>query len=106
MSSPKALPPPELDGHESAKQLDELRVLSGRLGFNLFEYLRALGEEGLSPFTCKVDEATAITAGHVVIRYQLCERLKGCLAAMRAWDSNQHRIKPRIRRNKAAGFRC
>jgi hypothetical protein len=86
------------DSKQSMAQLEEIRILSARRGFDLYEYLSLLADDGLVALDCKIDALAASRADGIVVHYKLCERLNGLLAALRAWDQNELEIELAARR--------
>jgi hypothetical protein len=83
----------EPDFSECNRDLDELIALSAACGFDLFSSIRLLSEAGAPTLCAQVNDVSAISTGHRVIRYQLSEGLKVVLSAFRARDIHPHKIK-------------
>jgi hypothetical protein len=100
MNKPSELLTSEPDFSDARKNMDEIALLSAACGFDLFEALRLLSKAGAPVFCCDVDYRPAIATGHSVVRYQLSERLKALLTALRAENFNANEIE------RGARFRC
>jgi hypothetical protein len=81
------------DFSSANRDLDEIIALAAPLDFDLYEFLRLLSEEGLPTLTCEVDEVVAGTARRRVARYQLGEKLKVLLSALRTGNLDTDEIK-------------
>lgn len=87
------------DAVTACADLRELIELSERLGFDLFVECRSITDDGLPLWRCQVDTSAAIGTGNAVARYEIADRLKGCLAALRAWDVNARKVENALSRN-------
>ena len=84
----------EPDFSSAHEGMEELVHLSAVHRFDLFEALRLLSQAGAPTFCCDIDDSTT---GHRIIRYQLSERLKALLSALRAENLNADEIERAVR---------
>lgn len=87
----------EPDFSSAHEGMEELVHLSAVHRFDLFEALRLLSQAGAPTFCCEIDDSTTIAAGRRIIRYQLSERLKALLSALRAENLNADEIERAVR---------
>lgn len=79
----------EPDFSSAHEGMEELVHLSAVHRFDLFEALRLLSQAGAPTFCCEIDDS--------IIRYQLSERLKALLSALRAENLNADEIERAVR---------
>jgi hypothetical protein len=69
---------------QALADMRELRNLSLAQGFDLFVFLRELGDGAALIIGTNVDDAPAIAANHAVDSYQIPKGVKALLAALRS----------------------
>ena len=89
MSTP-AYPEIRPDMSAALADLDELRVLSVRFGYDLFGALANLTKRLAPVLTCEVSDVPAVGADYLVAHFKLTEELHSVLVALRARDSDCH----------------
>lgn len=89
---PEAGAPVELepDMAQALADLNELKELSLRFGYDLFGALASLAESNAPFILGEIDDAATARAGHAVACFKLAERLDGALMALRARNGNAH----------------
>lgn len=92
VSPTEGRPITEPDMAQALADLRELRALAASQGFELFEFLRQLSEDGTPVLRADVNVCATIGATHNVALYSLSEPVKACLAALRMRDRDTNEL--------------